>query len=128
MWTGGDSESPLMHPGLSCISCHAKGEGPRFQAAATVYSKLDAKDDSYGVQGATVQLTDSKGLVLKLKTNQAGNFFSGRRHPQLTFPVKVKVFGPTGENEMGSPAPSGDCASCHTASGRSGAPGRILAP
>jgi hypothetical protein len=128
MWTGGDEESPLMHPGMSCITCHSRGEGPRFQAAATVYATLDAKDDSYGVSGATVRLTDSKGVVLKLVTNEAGNFFSGRRDPRLAFPVSVKVFRPGGENQMGSPAPSGDCASCHTAKGANGAPGRILAP
>lgn len=23
-WTGGNSESPLMHPGLACIACHAR--------------------------------------------------------------------------------------------------------
>lgn len=127
-WTGGERESPLMHPGMSCISCHAKGEGPRFQAAGTAYSRLDAKDDYYGVKGARVELTDSKGVTVKLVTNEAGNFFSGRRDPRLAFPVSVKVFGPTGENQMGSPAPLGDCASCHTAKGANGAPGRIIAP
>ena len=36
-WTVGDRESPEMHPGRSCIDCHAKGEGPRFLVAGTVY-------------------------------------------------------------------------------------------
>src|SRR5215208_1118410 len=30
-WTGGDRESPEMHPGGACIDCHSRDdEGPRF--------------------------------------------------------------------------------------------------
>jgi hypothetical protein len=127
-WIGGDRESPFMHPGLSCIGCHARGEGPRFQAAGTVYTDIDEKDDYLGVAGVTVQLTDAKGKALKLVTNKAGNFFSGGRDAALAFPVTVKLFKGAAERDMGSPAPIGDCAACHTAAGKNGAPGRVMAP
>jgi hypothetical protein len=126
-WIGGDSESALMRPGMSCIGCHAKGEGPRFQIAGTVYTNLDEKDEYFGVEGLTVQVTDAKGKVAKYETNKAGNFYSGR-FSSLKAPFAVKVLGKKGENAMNSPAPSGDCASCHTAEGTEGAPGRIIAP
>jgi hypothetical protein len=127
-WIGGERESPFMHPGVSCIACHSKGEGPRFQIAGTVYTNIDEKDDWLGVEGAVVQLTDKKGTVVSFTTNKSGNFFSGRRDAALTFPATVKVLKGKAENAMQSPAPSGDCLSCHTAKGANGAPGRVIAP
>jgi mono/diheme cytochrome c family protein len=127
-WIGGDRESPFMHPGVSCIACHSKGEGPRFQVAGTVYANIDEKDDWLGVEGAEVQLSDKKGTVVSLTTNKSGNFFSGRRDAALTFPATVKVLKGKAENAMQSPAPSGDCLACHTAKGANGAPGRVIAP
>jgi hypothetical protein len=126
-WIGGDRESPLMRPGMSCIGCHSRGEGPRFQVAGTVYTNIDEKDEYFGVEGLVVQVTDAVGTVAKYPTNKAGNFYSGRS-PSLKAPFAVKVLGKKGENPMASPAPSGDCASCHTAKGANGAPGRVIAP
>ncbi len=126
-WIGGDRESPFMHPGMDCIACHAQGEGPRLKVAGTVYSKLDEPDDYLGVEAVTVQLTDKTGKSVSLVSNKAGNFFSGRGF-SLTAPYTVKLIRGKAESGMGMPAPSGDCASCHTAKGASGAPGRILAP
>ena len=126
-WVGGNSGSQLMHPGLSCIVCHSRGEGPRYQVAGTVYAALDQRDDYYGVADVVVQVTDAKGKVAKYATNKAGNFYSGH-FSSLKAPFAVKVLGKKGERAMGSPAPSGDCASCHTAAGAEGAPGRVIAP
>lgn len=127
MWVGGNRESSFMHPGLSCIDCHNRGEGPRFQIAGTVYTNLDEKDDWFGVEGATVQVTDTTGKIASFTTNKAGNFFSGRS-ASLSAPFEVKVLKGGAERAMGSPAPSGNCASCHTAAGANGAPGRVIAP
>ncbi len=127
-WVGGNQENPLMHPGFDCIACHAKGEGPRFLVAGTVYTNLDEKDDYFGVEGATVQLVDAKGKKAELATNLAGNFFLNARSASLVAPFSVKVLVGKAERAMGSQAPSGDCASCHTAKGQNGAPGRIMAP
>ncbi len=127
-WIGGDSESPLMHPGMSCITCHARGEGPKLTVAGTVYTKIDEKDDYFGVEGATVQIVDAKGKSVDLVTNKAGNFMLPARKALLVPPFSVKVLKGKAVNVMESPAPSGNCASCHTAAGSGGAPGRIMAP
>jgi hypothetical protein len=127
-WTGGNSESPEMHPGGNCISCHASGEGPRFLVAATVYRKLDEPTDCYGVQGAVVELTDAKGRLVSLKTNRAGNFMLRARGQTIAMPFTAKVKFADQTAEMATPQSTGNCASCHTAQGANGAPGRILAP
>ena len=127
-WTGGDSESPEMHPGGNCIGCHASGEAPRFLAAGTVYTKLDEPNDCYGVQGVVVQLTDARGKVQALQTNRAGNFMLRDRGQRLAVPftAQVKFRGQTAE--MASPQSTGNCAVCHTAKGANGAPGRVIIP
>jgi len=126
-WIGGDRESPFMHPGMDCIACHAQGEGPRLKVAGTVYTNLDERDDYLGVEGVTVQLTDKAGKSVSLVSNKAGNFMSSRGF-SLNPPYTVKLVRGKAESGMGTPAPSGDCASCHTAKGENGAPGRIQAP
>jgi hypothetical protein len=127
-WTGGDSESPEMHPGGNCIGCHAAGEGPRFLAAGTVYRKLDEPTDCYGVQGAVVLLTDSRGKVHSLQTNKAGNFMLSARGQSLAMPFTAQVKFKGQVAEMATPQSTGNCAACHTAMGASGAPGRIIIP
>lgn len=126
-WIGGNEESPLMFPGRDCISCHASGEGPQFITAGTVYVKIDEKNDDFGVEGVTVQLTDAKGTVLTMVTNIAGNFMSAKR-AALAMPYTAKVIFKNAENAMATPQSNGNCMLCHSASGSSGAPGRIVAP
>jgi mono/diheme cytochrome c family protein len=127
-WTRGNSESPEMHPGGSCIDCHAQGEGPKFLAAGTVFQALTEPDDCYGVKGVVVQLTDAKGQVLAVTTNASGNFFFGGRGMTITFPITAKLIAGGTTREMSSEQSTGNCALCHTAKGANGAPGRIIAP
>ena len=127
-WKAGDEGSPEMHPGWNCISCHAQGEGPRFIVAGTVYQQLDEPNDCYGVEGVVVQLTDAKGKVIRLTTNLAGNFAARARSGSIAFPITAKVLYKGNESVMASPQSTGNCAQCHTAKGRNGAPGRIVAP
>ncbi len=127
-WIGGDRGSPFMHPGVDCIACHTQGEGPRFRIAGTVYTNRNEPDDYFGVEGLTVQVTDAKGVVTKLVTNKAGNFFTARSAAAPALPLHVKIIGPKAERSMLSGPPSGDCALCHTQRGANGAPGRIMAP
>jgi hypothetical protein len=117
-----------MHPGLSCIDCHSKGEGPRFLAAGTVFQALTELDDCCGVKGVVVQLTDANGQVLAVTTNASGNFFFGGRGTTMAFPITAKLISGTRTREMGSEQSTGNCAACHTAKGANGAPGRIIAP
>jgi hypothetical protein len=127
-WTGGDEGSPEMHPGRSCIDCHAQGEGPKFLVAGTVFREPTEPNDTYGVQGVVVQLTDVKGKVITLTTNKAGNFTLRTRGNSIAFPFTAKVLFQGREAEMATPQSTGNCASCHTAKGENGAPGRIVAP
>jgi hypothetical protein len=124
-WTGGNRESQYMNPGLDCIGCHSKGEGPRFKIAGTVYTKLDEKDLDFGVEGASVVVTDSKGTVFTYKTNKAGNFMS-RGSDSPVYPITAKVVFNGKENAMASPQRTGNCMMCHSAAGKGGAPGRVI--
>jgi hypothetical protein len=127
-WTNGDEGSPDMHPGRSCIDCHASGEGPRFIVAGTVFRELNEPSDTYGVRGVVVQLTDAKDKVIRLTTNAAGNFMLRARGNPIALPFTAKVLFKGREAEMATPQSTGNCAACHTARGENGAPGRIVAP
>ncbi len=123
-WSGG--EGPTMSPGGDCIACHAKeGEGPQFQIAGTVMQGVDDSENCNGVEGVTVQITGSDGKVLTLMTNSAGNFTSDAA---VAVPFTAKVMKGGKERVMAAAQTSGNCASCHTDTGASGAPGRIQAP
>ena len=125
-WVGGDHESELMHPGGDCIGCHTdNGEGPKFTVAGTVYASAHEADDCFGVAGAQVEITDNNGTVTTLTTNEAGNFHTD---VAMTFPYKVRVLANGGENRMSASQNTGRCASCHTAEGTGGAPGRVQIP
>lgn len=129
-WTGGDRESPLMHPGVACINCHTKeGEGPRFSLAGTVFPTAHEPNDCNGVDaasGAKVVITDAAGKVVTLSVNNAGNFFLETR--DFAFPYQAKVTYEGRERVMVSPQQNGDCNACHTQSGTMNAPGRIFLP
>jgi hypothetical protein len=125
MWTGGNRESSLMHPGDACIACHSTGEGPRFAFGGTVYPTGHEPDDCNGATSASVVVTDANGQVITRTTNAAGNFsYSGA----IAFPIHAKVVTASGERAMVNAVPSGDCNSCHTQTGAMMAPGRITLP
>lgn len=126
-WVGGDEESPRMHPGGDCIGCHeSRGEGPRYLVAGTVYELLDEPDDCFGIEGATVEITDDDGQVWSLPTNAAGNFYLPQSEGPLAFPYVAAVILDGRRVEMLSRQSSGRCATCHTATGRQGAFGRVV--
>lgn len=127
-WRFGDAESPLMHPGDNCIDCHtSRREGPSFAVAGTVMGDLKDNVDCFGAAGATVELTGDNGEVLRMQTNQAGNFYS-ESAAALTVPYTAKVIYQGRERQMVTPQSDFNCANCHTASGANNAPGRILVP
>jgi hypothetical protein len=132
MWTGGDRESPLMHPGNACITCHAQlqprrggDDAPRFTVAGTVYPTGHEPNDCNGAPSATVEVTDATGTVTSLPVNAAGNFFTTAA---IAAPFHVAVVANGKRRAMGASPPTGDCNSCHTQAGASMAPGRIALP
>jgi hypothetical protein len=132
MWTGGDRESPLMHPGNACIACHAQrgsrggdDDAPRFSIAGTVYPTGHEPNDCNGAPSATVEVTDATGGVTSLPVNAAGNFFTSAA---IAAPFHVAVVANGKRRAMGASPPTGDCNSCHTQTGANMAPGRIALP
>jgi hypothetical protein len=130
-WTNGDTRSPLMHPGKACIACHAgREEAPTFAIAGTVYPTGHEPDDcnSTGASGAVITVTDSTGAAHALTPNAAGNFYELASGGWPVFPITAQVNFRGKTRAMQGAVSSGDCNSCHTQSGSSGAPGRIALP
>jgi hypothetical protein len=128
MWTGGNHGSAVMHPGVACITCHARAGGddaPQFKVAGTAFPTGHEPDDCDGATPATVEVTDAKGKVFKLSTNPAGNFFSTSA---IAFPIHVAVLANGKRRAMTASPPTGDCNNCHTQDGANMAPGRITLP
>lgn len=129
-WTGGDEESPLMHPGRDCIACHTdRHEGPDLVVAGTVYTRLHEPDDCNGRSGVVVEITGDDGHVFTASTNPAGNFFLYTMGTALVTPYTARVLvNGVAVSAMATPQTSGACGSCHTVDGTSDAPGRIVVP
>jgi len=70
-------------------------------------------------------IVDAANRTVTLTPNAAGNFtYTGA----LTTPYTAKVTYQGRERIMPAAQTSGDCNSCHTQNGTSGAPGRITLP
>ena len=115
-----------MHPGGACISCHATTpEAPTLALGGTVYPTAHEPDDCMGAAGATVEITDANGVVTTLPSNGSGNFlFEGT----VAFPYTARVLYQGRERRMMGSRTTGNCGSCHTETGKNGAPGRIMLP
>lgn len=129
-WQGGDEESALMHPGMSCITCHdSENEGPQYAIAGTVFGGFSEPNDCAGVEGVTVEVTGGDGVVFELPTNAAGNFrLTESEADALVMPYTARVLDGGNARAMSAAQVDGDCPSCHTSDGANGAPGRIVAP
>lgn len=135
-WNANLQEGPDMAPGRACVTCHAEenassGEldAPLFSFAGTLYATAHEPDDcrSSPAEGAIVHVSDRRGLTREVAANQVGNFF-GEEGPDFAPPFTVEIRRGGRSRRMLTPAPSGDCNSCHTQAGSSGAPGRIVLP
>lgn len=124
LWTGGDSESPNMHPGVACIKCHAENDGPSFTLAGTVFASNEP-DDCLGAKDTSIVVTGADGKSIKMAANEAGNFYSSLA---LTLPYRAMVVSGSKTKVMVGEQVTGDCNSCHTEKGSNGAPGRITLP
>lgn len=126
-WTGGDRESPLMHPGGDCIGCHtSRNDGPNLVIAGTVYSRLHEPDDCNGRSGIVVEITGDDDQVFQATTNAAGNFYLFASTPLvMPYTARVLVDGVEASHMMDAQT-EGSCGTCHTEDGAEGAPGRIV--
>ena len=119
-----------MRPGDTCINCHTTQKkctktACNFSIAGTVYPTAHEPTNCNGITGSTVVITDAKNTTVSLPTNSVGTFTSTAA---LVAPFTVKVTNGGKTRAMVGKAPSGDCNSCHTATGAQNAPGRIMAP
>jgi hypothetical protein len=137
-------EGPLMRPGEDCVRCHrgnagalgptagraaARGDGeddddgPPWTAAGTLYAS--ATGPASGVEGGHVTLTDASGRTIRLRTNQAGNFYTAE---SLAFPVRATVEVNGATVAMLAPVTYGGCNACHGLPAAGDAPGRLAGP
>jgi hypothetical protein len=114
-----------MNPGMACITCHSTENRPFFAVAGTVYPTDHEPDSCAGVAEVKVLIIDADGNVHTKVTNDRGNFFSGDAIP---LPYRAMLVQGSKLRSMRSPQTNGDCNSCHTEWGNSGASGRLRAP
>lgn len=143
-WTAGTSESETMNPGFACRSCHLgenfQGQNPSGEREpskayffmGTVFS-VPTNDDLCAAKGvpsdAVVEILDMNDVVkATLTVNEVGNFRSSSTAAGFTLPYKARVKAGGKVNAMAGAQMTGDCNTCHTSTGREGAPGRILFP
>jgi len=124
----GDESSPTHNQGRDCLSCHSN-----FTSAATIFTKLNAQGSTtaHTASGYKLQLLlENNQTITYSSSNGIGNVvyvFNYLSHNNFTAQVidsqgKVVNQSATNSHDVGRLA----CNSCHTASGLSDAPGRIL--
>jgi hypothetical protein len=133
MYAGGNDA--YMRPGTACDSCHVllgQASGKVFDVAGTVYETAHEPDDCNGVNvnGAVVIITDANGAETSIPVNSVGNFYHDDAFGFLAFktPLEARVVANGKTRAMVSTITTGDCNSCHTETGASSAPGRIMLP
>jgi len=102
------------HPGESCARCHEGIKAPRFASAGTLY---DGRTGTVPVAGATIELIDAAGKIVRLTTALNGNFYTTE---PLVLPVFTRASACPADRPMISKVQNGDCnaAGCHVAGNR----------
>ena len=115
----GSSDSGGSHnEGRDCLSCHS------FASAGTVFNSLNAANNTPGASGYRIKLSTGivYGSARGTGNSRASSFPSGNFTAQVIDPNGNVV---NSSADMSHDASRRACNSCHTASGNSGAPGRI---
>jgi hypothetical protein len=122
--SGEEPGGPVLGVTPKVCSSHAVNASPSELMGAS-------HDDTNcaGVASATVRVIGADGQQLDLTTNDHGNFFYAGAWPASAFPYKAEVTynGNTFKMMASRTVAETNCASCHTAIGANGAPGRIVA-
>jgi hypothetical protein len=117
-----------MAPGTACIACHTATNAGVLHIAGTVYNDYHEADLCLGVTDVKVQIADAQGTLHMLDVNSSGNFVANGLTDNFPSPWSVAVVRGSLSRPMVGKVMSGDCNSCHTATGAQAAPGRIIAP
>jgi mono/diheme cytochrome c family protein len=131
-WTGGNSESPNMNPGVACLTCHrTQAPSKAYPYSGTVFPSLHEKDrcNSRAPSGVKVEILNANGTVaITMYASTTSGNFNSSRYPTVTLPYTARVTYGGRTATMTTPQTNGDCNSCHTEQGNSGASGRIVWP
>ncbi len=157
-WNPNDAGSPIMNPGLSCLSCHTGAGGgggddsgggggnsgpgggggddnggggaaaALYTIAGTVYPTGHEPDLCYGANGSNGALVVITDAANRTITLTPNQSGNFFYAGAVTFPVHAKVTYQGRERIMVAGQSNGSCNSCHTQNGASGAPGRITLP
>ncbi len=133
--TGTSHESSSMNPGRACLSCHGPSGEASMVFGGTIFPTAHEPDmcvgagSAAGISGVEVDIVDSANHTIALKSiASSGNFYDSSLPSGWKMPYTVKVLYQGRERDMTTPQTSGDCNSCHTATGTNSAPGRIMLP
>lgn len=130
-WNLGNTESANMNPGLACLACH-RNQAPdkAYPFSGTIFPSLHEKDRCNSrPAGVQVQIIDVNGNVaLTLNPSTTSGNFHSSLYANVALPYTARVTAGGRTATMTTPQTNGDCNSCHTEQGTSGALGRIVAP
>jgi hypothetical protein len=98
------------NPGQDCLGCHQNLVATKkWTVAGTLFASLSS---STPLRGATLEVIDANGAVLRLPTYDNGNFYTAT---PVAFPVTVRASNcPAGVSMVGA-ATQGSCNTCHGA-------------
>ena len=115
---GSNDEGGSHNEGRNCLACH------NFASAGTVFTTLNAPDNTPGAAGYRIKLSDGTvyGSARGTGNSRAYTFPSGKFTAQVIDPNGNVV---NSSMEMSHDGSRRACNSCHSATGNNGAPGRI---
>jgi hypothetical protein len=130
-----------MFPGEPCLACHANPpppythQGPPYVIGGTVFTTghvpdacQPTADEQAELSQAMVYARDAKGMLVSMIVHPSGNFYPKGLTMPVIYPITAWVSYQGRERHMLGAQMSGDCNTCHTDPGASGAPGRIVLP
>ena len=121
----GDENSVTHNQGISCNNCHS------FNASGTIFSKLTAgNNDSSNVNdNYTIKLLSDTGTAITFGSGRGrGNKLTSSSIPSKFTAQVIDSNGKVVNSSMTNShyVSRGNCNTCHSATGSSGAPGRVV--
>jgi hypothetical protein len=98
--------------GEDCMACHASFGSRTWTVAGTLY---DSAAGTAPIAGATVEVIDANGQVVRMPTADNGNFWTTQ---PVALPLTVRASKCPDDVPMQGAASSGSCNGCHGAGSR----------
>lgn len=131
---GSTASGPVSHhnQGRACLDCHGPGGEERFRSGATVYTAIDGSASNEYAFGYKIRLVlDNTQSINYSAGRGTGNSRTSDSRLTSSYTFTAQVVDSSGSVVNTSAVNSHDytrvdCNGCHTSSGNSGAPGRIV--